>query len=250
MILDKDIPAAEPEEVLEQFTPLLYKILRRYTPLLTDTGVIDPDDLLQAGRVAIYTAQKVYNPSDGFSFLHFVFNRIRKAMRKTIGIKPDGSVPEEPLRLDEPIGEEDGICRIDNVPDPAPTAEERIIEQDTQCETTEAVHAALARMKSDKQREVITRVYLDGEPRETAAANMGMKIGALYSLDKAGRVTLRRDPELRAFAMPYFHVGVNRFRTTWTSATEAAVIWRDKRLHPEKYLDPDDVQTSTGTEAL
>lgn len=228
-ISDKEIPTADPEAVIEQYTPLLCKIAERYKPVLEKTGSVDVEDLIQAGRIAVYNAQKKYNPDGGASFLSYVFDWIRSAMRRTAGIR-NGKAPEILLSLDEPLSDDSDIVRGDTIPDTAPTAEETTIEQDARQETAEAVHAAIDRMKSDKQREVITRVWIDGQDRAAAADDMKMKIGALRALDKAGRSTLRRDWQLKQFAMPMFSVSVSRFRTTWTSAVEAAVIWRD--THP------------------
>ena len=50
----------------------------------------------------------------------------------------------------------------------------------------------------------------------------------LYSIDKEGQRRLRKDWRLRRYAdtVPFVHVGVDRYNTTWTSATEYAVLWR------------------------
>ena len=234
MILDKQVPTADPGELIIQYTPLIYKIERRYHELLDRSGAIDQDDLLQAGRLAICSAQKTYDPDGGASFLSYSINRIRSYMRRVLGFKADGTLPEYMTYLDEPLAEDSDETRLDFVPDTALTAEERIVEQDGRQETIDAVRAAVEQMKSDKQREAVTRIWLDGQDTETAAAAMGIRKTALYSLDRAARSSLRRDYQLKQYAMPYFHVGVNRFRSTWTSATEAAVIWRDEHL-PEKY---------------
>ena len=47
-------------------------------------------------------------------------------------------------------------------------------------------------MKSDKQRAAVSLVWMEGKTRKAAAAEMGMKKGAFYTLEKYGRSTLRR----------------------------------------------------------
>ena len=230
-ISDREIPTADPEAVIEQYTGLICKISERYEPVLEKTGSVDVDDLFQAGRIAIYKAQKTYDPDGGVKFISYIYDRIRSAMRRTLNFNSQTGLPPEPMDyLDEPLSDDADTRKLDMIPDTAPTAEERIVNQDARQETFEAVHAAIDRMKSDKQREVITRVWIDGQDRAAAADDMKMKIGALRALDKAGRSTLRRDWRLERYAMPMFPVGVIRFRSTWTSAVEEAVIWRDEHL--------------------
>lgn len=262
MISDKEIPTADPGALIIQYTPLLYRIVKRYKSALDGRPAIDAEDLLQAGRMAIFDGQKQYDPEGDSSFLLFIYDRIRLAMRHVLGFKYDGSLPEIPIYLDTPVGENSEETRLDFVPDPSMNAEESIIEQDTHQETAEAVHAAIDRLKNAKQREVITRCWIDGQDKTEAAAEMGINIRALQAVDLEGRHKLRRDCELRSYAamrFPSFRVGVRGFRSTWTSATEKAVLWREN-LFDEKYgtgafvslssrpaaaaQDPDDVQTS------
>ena len=231
MILDKDIPTADPGELIIQYTPLIYKVANRYKPYLEKLPAVDEEDLLQAGRIGIYHAQKKYDPDAGAAFLTYAFDHVRSMMQRTMRLKADGSLPEEALiSLDEPLSEDGDDTRGSFVQDTEPTAEERMIADESHQETADAIHAAIDRLKNDKQREVMRRVWLDGQSREEAAAEMGTTYKALYDVDYMARANMRRDKILIEFAMPHFAVGVNRFRTTWTSATEAAVIWRDEHL--------------------
>ena len=229
-ISDREIPTADPDAVIQQYTPLIAKIAQRYQPALERTGSVDCDDLLQVGRLAVCNAQKTYNPELS-TFTGYIWDKIRSAMRRTLEFNSQTGLPPDQLEyLDEPLADDADATRLDMVPDDTPTAEERIVEQDTRQEIHDAVHAAIDRMKSDRQREVITRVWIDGQDRDKAAADMGIRTTALYSLDRAGRNVLRRDWRLRRFAMPSYHVGVNTFNSTWTSAVEMAVIWREEHL--------------------
>lgn len=238
MIADADIRSADPAAVIKQYEPYIQKLANRYIPTLSNTGAVDMDDLIQVGRIAVAEAQRKYNPETG-SFINFLYYCIRSAMRSALGFDHQtGEPPEILVYLDEPLTEDTDATRLDMVPDTALNAEEKRIEQDTHDETAEAVRAAVDRLKSDRQREVIRRVWLDGQERETAAADMEINYKALCSLDREARSRLRRDHELKQYAMPFFHVGVNRFRSTWTSATEAAVLWREDHL--PGYLSSDD----------
>ena len=236
-ITDEQIPTAPPDAVVQQYSPLVKKIANRYHPLLEKTGALDCDDLLQVGFLALLKAQENYDPAGGASFLSFSQYYIRSAMRRELGFSSDGRPPEETDYLDRPIGgEDDDIRLIDTVADDTPTAEENTIDQDSQQETVNAVRAAVNRLKSEKQREIITRVWLNGQDRESAAADMGMKVTALRSADMEARSKLKRDFWLRQYAVPFFHVGREQFNTTWTSAVELAVIWKEEHL--PKLLQP------------
>lgn len=236
-IKDSEIPGADPAAVVAQYEPFIKKIAKRYVSVLDRSGAVGLDDLHQVGRLAVLQAQKTYNPENGYSFIWYLFYEIRRQMRATLKINPNtGFAPARLVYLDEPIINDDGneTARVDLIADPNILPfDEPMIDAETRQETTAEVRAALARMKSDKQRDIIKRVYLDGQSRQQVADETGAKIGAVYAMDKAGRSTLRRDEQLKVFAryiMPSFHIGVSKFRSTWTSETEAAVIWREEHL--------------------
>ena len=226
-IPDKDIPATDPGTLIMQYTPLLQKLAKRYKPVLDKTGSVDIEDLLQAGRIAIYNAQKNYNPNNGATFLTYAFNGIRGAMLYALGYK-NGKIPIALEYLDEPLSDNGDDTRLDYIPDPSPTAEESIIEQDTRNETAEAVHAAISRLKSEKHREIITRVYINGQDRKTAAEEMRMKIGSFHAADQIARGKLKRDKRLQWFCMPMLSGGLKRFRETGASSVEEMILWKEK----------------------
>ncbi len=230
MIEDKNVPGADPGELIIQYTPLLHKIASRYTGLLERYPSIDKDDLLQAGRIAIYNSQKHYVPNDEATFVTYVSKAIRWNMMRVLGRKSDGTLPEILESLDEPLTDESDETRLDFVPDNTLTAEERIVEQDCRQETAEAVRAAVDRLKNAKQREIITRCWLKEQPKPEAAAEMGIKLKSLQMIDLEARHRLQRDKRLRQYVIPFFHVTRSRFNSTWTSAVEAAVIWREEHL--------------------
>ena len=233
IIPDEQIPAADPAEVVQQYSLWVKKLINRYRRLLEQTGAIGEDDLFQVGCMALLEAQKKYNPESGMTFLGYSQFYIRKAMRQELGFSSDGKPPAQLDYLDEPLSDEAETTRGDIIADPdALPLDEPIIAEETRRETSEQVRAALDRMKSDKQRTAVSLVWMKGKTREQAAAEMEMKTHSFYALEKYGRSTLRRDYRLRQYVMqmPSFHVGLKRFNQTFTSAVEAAVIWRDEYL--------------------
>lgn len=241
MIEDRDIPGADPAVVIEQYEPYLQKLANRYLPALSKTGAVGMDDLIQVGRIAAIDAQKKYDPESG-SFMNCLFYYVRYAMRRALGFNSQtGEAPAALVYLDAPLSEDKDISLGESITDPdAVPLDEPIMSAEDKHETSEQIRAALDRMKSDKQREVIRRVYLNGQERSSAAAEMGIKTTALYALDASGRSTLRRDHQLRKYAetVPFIHVSISRFNSTWTSATEQAVLWRLGELHKPEVDDP------------
>lgn len=228
IIPDEQIPAADPAEVVKHYSAWVWKIVNRYKGILERSGAIGEDDLFQVGCMALLDAQKKYDPAAGACFLSFSFNFIRKAMRRELGFFSDGRLPEMMDSLDRLLSGDSDTCLIDFIPDPSPTAEETHIEQDAKDETSKAVHAAINRLKNPRHRETITRCWINGQDRDKAADEMGIKVKALYNYDLEARDKLRKDLVLKQYAMPHFSSSLAHFRHKWTSSVEASVIWRDE----------------------
>jgi len=241
-IADKDIPEADPEAVLKQYTPWINKMAGKFFGYVQNSGAYDMDDLIQAGGLGLLKAQKTYVPDSGASFLTWSYLPIRYAMMEVLGFREPGRriPPALMVSMDAPLDEDNKVSLADTIADPnIQPFDNAICEAETRAETAAAVRDAVDRMKSQQQQEVIRRVYLDGQKRSQAAEEMGIQGAELSALVKAGKASLRRDPKLKQYAMPDFHVGVTRFRMTWTSAVEMAVIWREEHL-PGMRPDPDD----------
>ena len=229
-IPDSDIPGADPAAVVEQYSPFVRKLAKRYEPSLSRTGAIDEEDLFQAGCLAVLKTQQEYNPENG-TFLHCLFFSCRSAMRAALGYK-NGLPPPALAYLDEPLSEETEDTIGDTVADPdgIPT-DEAAIDAATRAETAAEVRAAVDRLKSAKQREVIRRVWLDGQERAAAAEEMGIRTTALYELDREARRRLQHDSKLYGYFrgdFPFFHVGREAFNSTFTSAVEKAILFREQ----------------------
>jgi RNA polymerase sigma factor (sigma-70 family) len=249
MMADRDIPGADPAAVIEQYKRWVYKIAQRYTPVLERSGTVGLEDLHQVGFIALLEAQKKYDPEKG-AFTTFSFNYVRSAMRRTLGFNDNtGAAPIPLVYLDATISADpDGdITLLDTLPDPeALPLDEPIIENETREETCTEVRAAVDRIKSDKQRTAVSLVWFDGKTRKAAADEMGMKHRSFDALESNARDTLFRDNQLRNYARqyenyvmkrPFFNTGVGNYRLTFTSATEAAVIWRDENLPHDRHKE-------------
>ena len=239
-IPDQEIPDADPAALMEQYAAWIQKIANQYAALVEESGAYDMEDLLQAAALGLLEAQKTYNPEKGCTFLSWSYAPIRYAMLELLGYRDKNRTipPAALIPLDAKISEDSEDTLLDSIPDLSRPFDECICEKEAQEETAAEVRAAVARMKSDRQREVIRRVYLEEQKREQAAAEMGITTKAVYALDRDGRSCLRKDRELRNYVMPFFTVGLQRFQSSWTSSVEMAVFWREEHLHSAPAISP------------
>lgn len=233
-IPDKDIRDADPERLLFCFQPFIRKIAQRYAGFLEKTGAVDYDDLIQTGNIALIDAQQKYDPDKGCTFMSFAFNFLRNAMRDTLGFNGSSRMkpPPDLDYLDAPLSDEDPEAGslIDTIPDPnAVDAAEYFAEEAEREEVARQVRAAVARLKSDRQREAIQRVYLDGQDCKTAAEEMGIERRQLHSLNEIAKKTMRKDHRLKKFAYSHHHVTLRQFNTTFTSEQEEWILWKEAR---------------------
>ncbi len=248
-IPDTEIPAADPAEVVKQYEPLIFKIANRYSPILDRSGAVGLEDLEQAGRLAVLHAQSKYDPEGGASFFTYSSYWIRSAIRRALEFDSHtGELPPRLDYLDEPITDADGneTARIDLIPDPSILPfDEPLIEAETRQETAVEVRAALDRLKNDRQRDIIQHIYFDGQARKDIAANSGVSFQLVSKVERQAYRELRTDAQLRHFVgeIPFFHVSAGRYNTTWTSAVEAAVIWREEHLRQDINNAPDEPDT-------
>lgn len=224
MIPDADIPTADINEVIKQYEPLLFKIAGRYRHVLELFPDIDTDDLVQAGRMVIYRNQSKYDPAQS-SFTNFIFDRCRAAMRHVIGYNQTGELPAVLESLDSAAPGTDDALLLDVLPDPAPGPEEIAADLDETERTAQMVREAVERLENQQHREIITRVWLNEEPRKEAAAVMGLPLQRLQTADRKAREKLMQDALLQELVMPSFHGGARAFNSTFTSPVEKAVLW-------------------------
>lgn len=226
-IPDNSIAGTEPGQLVFCFMPWLNKIAYRYKPLLDNYPVFDVDDLIQAGSIGLLKAQKTYNPEEG-GFLAYSRFFIMKEIRATIGITT-GKLPPVLDSLDKPLSEDDpeGDSFIDLVPDPAAVdLEEHAISKDV----SEKVRDAVSNLPNKNQSEVIERVYFYDQNRKEAASGMGIKSTTLQGIEHEALKKLERNTTLQRLVnyAPH-HISLNKFRNTWSSEQEIAILRAESR---------------------
>ena len=227
MIPDAEIHDTDPETLIYCFTPWVQKIASRYSTLLAKTGALDMDDLYQVGCMALLKAQENYDPAAGASFFGFSQHYIRSAMRRELGYSSDGKPPVDMEYLDEPLKDDADTCKVDMLEDESIEPNDERIQR---LERYDELHKAIDRLKNEKHREIIKRVYFDEEAPHKAAAAMGMKLGSFYSANQTALDRLRRDYWLKTLCAPAYSSSLGRFRITFTSVVEAEVLWKEQEI--------------------
>lgn len=233
IIPDNEIPAADPAAVIKQYERWIRKIVKRYAGLLSDTGAVDTEDMIQAGSMAILEAQKTFDPEAGASFISWSYKPVRNAILELFGYdNPGRNRPEAPLiSLDETIDEGGEVTRLDTIQDPnCISPEEKAVQDSAREEIREEVLAAIDRMKNDKYKTVVKKLWLEGQDKKTLADEMGLSIENIGLCDRNGRGKLSLDYRLKKLYYPLFNVGIKRYQSTLTSAVEAAVLWREQQF--------------------
>lgn len=239
-IPDKAIPETDSETLIFCFDRWVAKVANRYKNAIERTGaIIDIDDLIQVGRLALLRAQNKYDPAGGAGFLTFSFDYLRGAMRREL----EKNMRKLPLNafvsLDERIKNDGPETYAEIIEDKTiESADERLERLDAAAE----VRAAVDRLKQERQKEIIKKVYFEDKELKKVAAEMGLKEGYTYALHSDALSRLRKDKPLVLLCAPHFSVSVSGFLSRWGSAVEAEVIWRDEHLYNNcevKYDPPD-----------
>lgn len=189
---------------------------------------------MQAAFLGILRARAGYCEARG-SWAAYSSYFIRDEIRLLIGIK-NSRLPPLMLSLDAPIAEDSEETRLDLLPDETATNAEESAEFS---DMRRCVREAVAQLKDARQRQVAEEIYLRGRAGKDVAAALGVSQARVNGIWNAARQHLARNRRLRALEdlTPYYrHVGVSEFERTWTSTTEAAVLWR---LESEVKLNAD-----------
>ena len=217
----------------DQVYRLAYKIASSYRELLAGNRAVDIEDLMQSAFLGVEYAARHYDAEKALFSTYVVFS-IRKQCRAALGLQ--GRLRKEHYytdSLDEPLSEDGDGTRADILEDTSlPEHDAELL----QAEMIQTVRAAVAELPG-RQAEVIARYWLEGCEYAEIAASIGLSLSRAQQLGKKGLKSLSRRDDLRelADAACWRHVGLGTYKTTLTSATEAAALYRlSKDLGTEK----------------
>lgn len=206
---------------------------RRYSWATESRGDIDQDDLLQAARMGIFTANKSYEADKG-SWAQYSSYFIKSEIRSLLG-RPGPFVES----LDEPMPGTDDLTLMDTISDETQPDTDAGLLMD---ERRQTVRAAVDRLP-DQQRNYVKLRYLEGLGQHQTAEALNIDLVKLRNVWDCARRRLRRDRTLRELS--YFHVSVGRFSNNHTSAVEQAILIME-RMGYEISKRPKDFEASAG----
>lgn len=201
---------------------------------------VTAEDLYQCGYLALVSAVETFSLDAGCKFTTWLDYHLRNEFARWGGWKTDHQKREplnNALSLNTPLSNdgEDETTLEDMQPDPAALQLYRDVEREIwlgQLRTT--LEAALDELPTS-QGETIRRRYFCGEHQSEIGMVLGVSAQRVQQLENNGIRTLRKPPlceRLESFVesqTPYFyHVGVNQFQRTQTSAVERVVLIRER----------------------
>ena len=225
------------EELYQENRGLLLHVARRYAAACQRDRAVSVEDLTQAGFFGLVYAEKTYDSARG-SWSSWAAFYIVKEIYKALGLRDGRPVKAHtgaislnvPLNLEEP----DGPTALDMLEDDSTPATDDALRLDNMCQY---VRRAIERIQNDRQRLVMQLCGLEGKSYREAAQIMGLSYERIRQIREKALEALRKDKALREDARAdiadielrtpyYWHVGVNTFRSTHTSATEKAALWQ------------------------
>ena len=171
--------------------------------LCTGAGV-EPDDLLQAGFLALHDAVKGFDPAAGMAFVGYLAFHLKRYFREACGIRTSKRDPLlQAARLDKPVSEEDGAATLGELtPDPQAEAERESVEDGIfRQQLHEAMEKALDTLE-DQQERVIRRRFYDRETLAGIAAETGTAPEWVRQMENKALRALRR-PQCSRMLRPF-----------------------------------------------
>ena len=157
--------------IIESYQPLVFKQAMPYRAL---PGIMD---VIQEGTVGLIEAVEHYDPARGVAFSLFAVHRIRGRMADFLRKEGASDIACMDARP-ETGGETMKESLADTVALSVPEAAESH-------ELAGRLHAAMDRLP-EKERAVLTGVYLESQPVETMADALDVSTSHIYRLQKSG----------------------------------------------------------------
>lgn len=189
--------------------------------------VIEMDDLIQAGYLALVDAVEAFNPKAGTKLLTLLGFYLRKVWREMYGLRGRQEVLDDALSLDEPINEEGETTRLDLLPDERAelafeNAEADVFRSQLRAVLDRALDAA-------PHGDIMRRRYFNRERLKDIAASLGVSTSCVNQYESACRRYLRNSrftKELRSFDF-YHGTGLQAWKQTGESIQEKYILQKE-----------------------
>ncbi len=208
-----------------------YREAGRWARAWQGRGGVEPDDLIQAGFLAMLEAVEGYDPAKG-AFLTWYALFLKPAFSEAVGCRTQGQ-RREPLNaalsLDAPTGEEDDFTLGDTLegPDLIADADRRLY--------LEQLHATLeAELEQlpDDQADTLRRRFYDGQTRRAICEAEGLTVDNVRRREEHGLNALRR-PQVARRLRQFVDDRTDFYGLHGVHAVEGVVVHRENLSHGE-----------------
>lgn len=194
------------------------------------------EDLYNSGYIGMVKAVEHFAPESGTRFITFFGYYLRSEWQAAAGIHRKNLDPLlSSMSLDVPLDGEDGSTLNDLLEDPESTSSyEQVEESIYQEQLHDALEEALGALQEELSDTLRRRFYL-GQTCAEAAAELGVRPSVVRRREGEALRTLRRpsiSEPLRQYIEEhtnyYYHVGVQAFQHSKTSAVEYLAVKRER----------------------
>lgn len=218
---------AELWERVRRFVRKQAKAYIRYFP----DSIIDLDDLVQGGYLALVDAVGAYDPAGG-TFLSLLMFYLKRVWREMYGLRGRREVLDNAVSLDEPIDDDGDATRLDLLPDDR--AEQAFVDVEDDVYRDQLRAALEKALDAAPHGDVVRRRYFQGQTGKEIASELGVSVSRVGQCESECKRYLRHGPytrELQQFLDAntnfYMQVGPDSFNRTHTSAVETLVLRRE-----------------------
>ena len=203
----------------------------RYTLQSHEQGsrLLDTDDLIQAGYLALVDAVEGFNPERGMTFPGYLSYHVRRRFAEVVGIRGTKRRPElYATSLDAPLTTEDeGFALGDTIADHDAAFEDDVIDRTAISQDAAALMIEVNKLPHEQQQALLL-TSRDNLTVKEAAAVMDMTTAKVLHRKQTAARRVRQTKAGRVIEQDYRlrHVTLTEFRHTWTSAVERSVILR------------------------
>lgn len=158
-------------------------------------------------------------------------------LKNTLGINPEAArniqngIMQSPESLNKPVlneGTDKEVDLSETIPDAGANPEEIAVNNVFYEEQRKAVWEIVNGLDQD-EKEVIAKIYKNGESVEIVAQGLGCKQSQIYAIRNRALRKLSRNTKLIQYreeilSHAYRYIGLRAFERSWTSSTEAAAM--------------------------
>lgn len=219
---------------IERF--VAYKAIRQLRALGEQTAV-EFDDLFNSGYIALLAAAERYDSDRGAKFTTYLALHLKSAFAHSLGVRSSRQ-QKDPLNnaisLDRPLNEDMDLGTWHDIVadpnDPYADLEQQMYLDHLRPELDKAMSSL-----KEIERETLIRRYYKGETLSAVSEAMGVNQEAVRQREakairhlRTTKLLERLGQYLECRTNYYFHVGVNTFNNTNTSAVEALMLRRER----------------------